>query len=95
MQANYNQSDKMEMDILKAKLAKVEACKTQGASVRSRTRWYEYEEKNSKYFYSLEKINYRPKHVTPIKIHKDKKITDLKKILQAEENFFMAQWDNI
>ena len=42
LHANYNESDKIEMDILKAKLAKVEARKTQGAIVRSRTRWYEY-----------------------------------------------------
>ncbi|KAL9982975.1 hypothetical protein ACROYT_G005090 [Oculina patagonica] len=80
LQANHNESDKMEMDKLKAKLAEVEARKTQGAIVRSRTRWYEYGEKNSKYFYSLEKTNYRRKHVTSVKIHEDKKITDPKKI---------------
>ena len=38
---------RIEMDVLKAKVAKVEACKTQGAIMRSRTHWYEYGEKNS------------------------------------------------
>ena len=95
LHANYNESDKIEMDILKAELAKVEARKTQGAIVRSRTRWYEYGEKNSKYFYSLEKTNYRRKHVASIKTHEDKKITDPKKILQAEENFFKQIYTSV
>ena len=95
LHANYNESDKIEMDILKAELAKVEARKTQGAIVRSRTRWYEYGEKNSKYFYSLEKTNYRRKHVASIKTHEDKKITEPKKILQAEENFFKQIYTSV
>ena len=89
------ESPPVEMDILKAKLAKVEARKTQGAIVRSRTRWYEYGEKNSKYFYSLEKTNYRRKHVASIKTQEDKKITDPKKILQAEENFFKQIYTSV
>ena len=63
LQANYNEDDKIKMDKLKAKLSKIEALKTQGTIVRSRARWYEYGEKNNKYFYSLEKTNYRRKHV--------------------------------
>ena len=55
LQANYNESDEMEMDRLKTKLSRIEAIKTQGTILRSKARWYEYGEKNSKYFYSLEK----------------------------------------
>ena len=82
------EDDKIKMDKLKAKLSKIEALKTQSTIVRSRARWYEYGEKNNKYFYSLEKTNYRRKHVTSIINHKDKSITDPKKILQEEELFF-------
>ena len=81
------ESPPVEMDILKAKLAKVEAQKTQGAIVRSRTRWYEYGEKNSKYFYSLEKTNYRRKHVASIKTQEDKKITDPKRFFRQRKIF--------
>ena len=88
LQANYNESYEREMDRLKTKLSRIEAIKTQGTIVRSKARWYEYGEKNSKYFYSLEKTNYRRKHVTSITNHEDKRITDPKQILQEEELYF-------
>ena len=88
LQVNYNESDKIEMDKLKAKLSRIEAIKTEGTIVRSRARWYEHGEKNSKYFYSLEKTNYRRKHVISIINHEDKRITDPKQILQEMELFF-------
>ena len=88
LQVNYNESDKTEMDKLKAKLSRIEAIKTEGTIVRSRARWYEHGEKNSKYFYSLEKTNYRRKHVSSIINHEDKRITDPKQILQEMELFF-------
>ena len=88
LQANYNESYEREMDSLKTKLSRIEAIKTQRTIVRSKARWYEYGEKNSKYFYSLEKTNYRRKHVTSITNHEDKRITDPKQILQEEELYF-------
>ena len=88
LQANYNESYEREMDRLKTKLSRIEAIKTQRTIVRSKARWYEYGEKNSKYFYSLEKTNYRRKHVTSITNHEDKRITDPKQILQEEELYF-------
>ena len=88
LQVNYNESDKIEMDKLKAKLSRIEAIKTEGTIVRSRAQWYEHGEKNSKYFYSLVKTNYRRKHVISIINHEDKRITDPKQILQEMELFF-------
>ena len=73
---------------LEAKLSRIEALKTQGTTVRSGTRWYEYGEKNNKYFFSLEKTRYRRKHVTSIINHADKRIADPKNIFQEEELFF-------
>ena len=86
LQANYNEDDKIKMDKLKAKLSKIEALKTQGTIVRSRARWYEYGEKNNKYFYSLEKTYYRRKHVTSIINHEDKSITDPKKFVKKRSS---------
>lgn len=47
LQATYSECDKVEMDRLKSKLAKITDAKTQGSIVRSRARWYEHGEKNS------------------------------------------------
>ena len=59
---------KAEIDHVKSKLPKVITKKTQGTIVRSRARWYEFGEKNNKYFLNLEKTNHRKKHITALKI---------------------------
>lgn len=67
LQTTYSDSDKIELDKLKTKLSKIASVKTRGAIVRSRARWYEHGERNSKYFYNLEKTNQKKKHNIPIK----------------------------
>ena len=44
---------------MKARLNKIMAYKTRGTILRSRARWHEQGKRNSKYFYGLEKRNYR------------------------------------
>jgi len=56
--------------------------------MRSRVRWYEYGEKNSKYFYNLEKTNQRKKHITALKVDDHTKLTEPREILEEEERFF-------
>ena len=76
------------MDRVKNKLAKIIARKTQGAMVRSRARWYEFGEKNNKYFLNLEKRNHRKKHITSL-IKDDGSVQcDPKGILVEEERFY-------
>ena len=58
---NFDESIKAEMDRAKNKFANIIAVKTRGAIVRSRSRLYEFGEKNSKLFYNLEKRNHRKK----------------------------------
>ena len=41
--------------------------KTKGAIIRSRARWYEHGERNSKYFVNLEKRAYERKHIVKLK----------------------------
>ena len=62
--------------------------KTQSIIFRSKIRWYEQGEKNSKYFYGLEKLNYNNKVMRAI-ILADKTITrDQKKILLEQHKFY-------
>ena len=51
------------LNILKEKMEKLDEVKVEGIIVRSRARWHEHGEKNSKYFLKLEKRNYIRKHV--------------------------------
>lgn len=57
-----------ELDSTKARLNKIMAYKTHGTILRSRARWHEQGERNSKYFYGLEKRNYSRKVVTKLKL---------------------------
>ena len=53
----------------------------------TKAQWYEFGEKNNKYFYNLEKINPKKKHITSLT--KDGNIVlEPKQILEEEECFF-------
>ena len=88
LQTEYSDSLRSELERIKTKLSKIASVKTPGTIIRSRARWYEFGEKNSKYFYNLEKANQRKKHVTSLKINDDTKLIDPKEILQEKERFF-------
>jgi len=60
LQTSYSDSLKTELERIKFKLSKIAGIKTRGT--RSRARWYEHGERNSKYFYNLEKKNQNKKH---------------------------------
>ena len=47
---SYSDSLKPEMERIKFKLSKIASIRTRGTIVRSRARWYEHSEINSKYF---------------------------------------------
>ena len=64
LQTLYSDSLKIELEKIKSKLSKIVGVKTRGTIVRSRARWYEHGERNSKYFYNLEKTNQKKKHIT-------------------------------
>ena len=42
-------------------------CRTKGAILRSKVRWHDDGERNSKYFYAFEKRNYTYKAITRLK----------------------------
>ena len=88
IRSTFDEAKKAEIDRVKSKLAKVIAKKTQGTIVRSRARWYEFGEKNNKYFLNLEKRNHRKKHITALKNEDGFILRNAKQILAEEENFF-------
>lgn len=88
LQTSYSDSLKTELERIKFKLSKIADIKTRGTIVRSRARWYEHGERNSKYFYNLENRNQKRKHITSLVNNGGDKITNPKDILEEEERFF-------
>ena len=62
-QDNPNDATKLESENLKHELETLYDEKVEGIIIRSRARWYEHGEKNSKYFLNLEKRNNIKKHM--------------------------------
>ena len=69
LQTAYSEDDKAELERIKIKLSDFQTEKTLGAIIRSRARWYEHGEKNSKYFLNLEKLNHWRKHISSLINH--------------------------
>ena len=88
LQTAYSKDDKAELERIKIKFSDFQTEKTRGAIIRSRGRWYEHGEKNSKYFLNLEKLNYWRKHISSLINHNGIRINDPKEILNEERNFF-------
>ena len=62
--------------------------KTQGAILRSKVRWHEEGERNTKYFYSLEKRHQDIKTVSKLKVGDNCYIEDQFDILEEEKKFY-------
>ena len=77
-----------ELNSTKARLNKIMAYKTRGTILRSRARWHELGERNSKYFYGLEKRNNSRKVVTKLKLSNGSYTTNQSDILEEQKNFY-------
>ena len=73
---------------LRAELNKIAEYKTKGAIIRSRTRWHEFGEKNTKYFLNLEKRQHCKTHISKLKTNDETEITDPKEILVQGKVFY-------
>ena len=62
--------------------------KTKGAILRSRARWQEQGEHNTKYFLNLEKRNHCRKNVTKLKINDNEYTSNQFEILSEERKFY-------
>ena len=62
--------------------------KTKGAMTQSRTCWCEQGERNSKYFYCLERRNHSTKYISELKLSDKTTITKSKEILNEVYRFY-------
>ena len=70
LKAEQNPSDKKiinELYAVNSSLEKLLRHKTRGAILRSKSRWCEQGERNTRYFFNLEKRNYCKKTITKLK----------------------------
>ena len=56
--------------------------------VRSRARWCEQGERNSKYFYHLKRRNHSTKYITELRLPNKTTITEPQEILNEEYRFY-------
>jgi hypothetical protein len=73
---------------VKFKLNQLSLLKTQGAMMRSKTRWCEKGERNSKYFYRLDRRNHSTKYITELKLPDKTTTTKPKDILKEDYRFY-------
>ena len=64
----HNRNIILELQAEKLRLKRIMTCRTKGAILRSKVRWHEQGERNTKYFYGLEKRNFNNKTITRLKI---------------------------
>ena len=78
-----------ELEIKKQSLEQWINYKTQGSIIRSRTRWYNEGEKNTKYFFELEKRHFNSKTIRNLKTDDTTLNTD-EEILNEAKHFYQA-----
>ena len=77
-----------KLDNLKNELEKIIEHRTKGAIFRSRARWYNEGEKNTKYFLNLEKRHFKQGTISRLKKHENEFATSDKEILHECEAFY-------
>lgn len=80
-----------EIERVKLDLQKIAEHKTKGAIIRSRTRWYEHGERNTKYFMNLEKRSHEKKHIGKLKTDQNEYVEEPNRILFEMETFYMPR----
>ena len=75
------------LNVLKERMDKMYEEEVEGIILRSRARWHEHGEKNSRHFLNLEKRNHVKKHVRKLRLS-GVITSDPFEILQAEKEFY-------
>ena len=83
----HNKNIAHELQVEKSRLKKL-TYRTKGAILRSKVRWHEDGECNTKYFYALGKRNYTNKAITRLKIAENVYTEDQFNILEKEKCFY-------
>ena len=84
---NLTETQVSELNSVRKELNELYQYKVDGALIRSRIRWHEEGERNSKYFLGLEKFNYQQKTLFKVE-YNDKMIRSPSAILEAEVEYF-------
>ena len=84
----HNRNIRLELQRATARLKKIMLTKNKGAILRSKVRWHEEGERNTKYFYSLEKRHHDIKTVSKLKVGDNCYIEDQFEILKEEKKFY-------
>jgi len=86
-QNNPSQENSAALNTVQERIEKLYEKNVEGIIVRSRARWHEHGEKNSKYFFNLEKRNHIKKHIQKLRMC-GVITTDPFEILEAEKTFY-------
>ena len=84
----HNRNILLELQRTRSQLKKKMLTKTKGAILRNKVRRHEEEERNTKYFYSLEKRHHDIKTVSKLKVGENCYTEDQFEILEEEEKKF-------
>ena len=77
-----------EIEHVKLDLQKIAEHKTKVAIIRSRARWYEHGERNTKYFMNLEKRSHEKKHIVKLKTDQNEYVEEPNRILFEMKAFY-------
>ena len=76
------------------RLKRITEQKVKGAIIRSKARWVEYGEKNTRYFLNLEKRRGEKKNINKLKLNDGTETEDQKVILKEEEKFYRSLYES-
>jgi exonuclease III len=76
------------IEILKLKLQELQQIRTEGILLRAKARWVADGEKNTKYFFGLEKRNYLNKTINRLVDQNGTEIVDAQDILKTEKQYY-------
>ena len=77
-----------QLELFKSELEEIIKVRTQGAILRSKIKWYNEGEKNTKYFLNLEKRHFKMSTISQLKSTDQEFVTSDKEILAECETFY-------
>ena len=84
-----------ELELAKNELNLIIESKTRGAIIRSRVQWFEEGEKNSKYFFNLEKRASNMKTIHRLRLQNDSITEDPVEILNEMKNYYKILYTRV
>ena len=78
---------RIHIQTIQVRLKRIIEQKVKGAIIRSKARWVEYGEKNTRYFLNLEKRRGEKKNINKLKLNDGTETGDQEVILKEEETF--------